>query len=830
MIDSLLSDVRHTFRALTKSPGFTLIVVLTLALGVGANTAIFSLLDQVLLRMLPVAHPEELVLLDGPGAFQGRRFNDQTLSYPMYRDFRDRNTVFSGVIARFPLALTVAHRGQAERVRAELVSGNYFQVLGVNPAIGRSLTQDDDVKPGGHPVVMLSYGYWLRRFGGDPTILNQTLAVNGHPMTVVGVSASRFRSVEASANPDIYVPLMMKAQMTPTWDDLQERRTKWVNVFARLKPGVSREQADASMNVLYRQINAEEIKGIDSPSENFRQRFLTKKLLVLPGHKGVSDLRRATATPLLLMMGMVGLVLLIACANIASLVMARAVSQEREMAIRLALGAGRIRVVRQRFVESVLLAAAGGAVGVLLAMWTSRLLIEVMMPPDSSMSLSSDLNLRVLGFALGLSLLTALLFGLAPALQFSRPALAPALKEESGGASGGRRHVRFRKGLVVAQVALSVLLLAGAGLFARSLYNLRHLDPGFKPDHLLTFSVDPSLSGYRPENSLDFFRRLREALASLPGARAAASAMIGVLTGNEWRSTVKVEGYEAKETEDMNPSVNAVSPGYFSALGTALARGREFSEQDVMGAPPVAIVNETFARYFFQNQNPIGRRFMWGRETAWVEIVGVVKNAKSTDLREEEKRFVYIPYMQQEELDALAFYIRTSSDDPAGFTNMVRERVKGLDANMPIYDVKTVETQITESLVNERMIAGLSAAFGLLATVLAAVGLYGVMAYTVARRTREIGIRMALGAARRDVIGLVLREVATLAGLGIVLGLPTAYYLTRLAQSQLFGVSPTDPVTMAAVVIGLVVVVVIAGFVPAHRASRVDPMRALRSL
>ena len=824
----MLQDLRYGLRTLATAPAFTLVVVLTLALGIGANTAIFSLTDQVLLRLLPVKAPDRLVMLDGPGAFQGRTFNRATFSYPMYRDFRDQNTVFDGVLARFPAPITLMADGQAERVSGELVSGNYFDVLGVRAHIGRTFTPDDDRTPGGHPIVMLSHHYWTRRFGADPRVLNRAVTLNGLPMTIVGVTPPGFYGIVVGENPDVMIPVAMKAQMTPTWDDLQNRKSRWLTIMARLKDGVSREQAEASMNVLYRQINEQEINEIKNPSATFRQRFVTKHLFLNAGAKGQSDLRNDFSTPILVLMGMVGLVLLIACANVANLLLARGAARQKEVAIRLALGASRGAIVRQRLVESLLLSGAGAALGLVFAWWTSSLLLRTLPFDEAARTLSAAPDARVVAFALAASLATAILFGLAPALQSTRPMLTTTLRDESGSVVGGTGHARFRKSLVVAQVCLSVLLLAGAALFARSLYNLKTLNPGFQADQLLSFSINPALNGYPPARSLVVFQRLEEELARLPDVRAATAAVIPLMTNSDWSSTVKVEGYTPKEGEDMNPNVNGVGPGYFSTMGQPLITGREFTVKDGAGAPPVAIINETMAKYFFGRDNAVGRRIGWGRGKATdMEIVGVVKDSRTSSLRREVPRFVYIPYMQEEEIGPMTFYVR-SRGDAARVGASVREAALRVDPNLPIYEMKTMTTVMDELLFVERMVAALSIAFGALATLLAAIGLYGVMSYSVARRTREIGIRMALGAERASVLWLVLKEVSLMIVAGVALGVPLAIGLGRIVQSQLFELSARDPIALAGAAALLAFVALAAGYLPARRATRVDPMLALR--
>jgi putative ABC transport system permease protein len=828
-MNGIWRDIRHALRGLRKTPGFLVIVILTLGLGIGANAAIFSLMDQILLRPLAVHDPTSLVLLDGPGAFLGRTMNEMTFSYPMYKDFRDRNEVFAGVLARFPLALTAVWRGASERANGDLVSGNYFDVLGVQPALGRLFNASDDRTPGGHPIAVLSYGYWQRKFGGDPLVLNQTITVNGHPLTIVGVADKRFTGIQIGRSVDIMVPIMMKAQMTPTWNDLDNRRSRWLNVMARLRPGVSRTQAEAAMNVVYRQINEQEIKDVPGGSESFRKRFVTKHLDVLPGHKGFSDLRREFSTPLIVLMAMVGVVLLISCANVANLLLARTTARQKEISLRLALGANRVRIVRQQFVESGLLALAGIVAGLLLAWWTGALLIRALPGDPAARTLSADPDLRVTMFALALGILTGFVFGIVPALQATRTGVAAALKEDSGSVSGGGRQARVRRGLVVAQVALSMLLLAGAGLFARSLYNLKGVDPGFRVDDLLTFSIDPSLSGYQGERLTALYNRLQQELSGVPGVRGVSMSESGTLAGNEWFTTVRVDGYQAKEGEDMNPMVDGVGPRYFETMGVPLVTGREFTDRDVKGAPRVAIINETMAKYFFGGSSPIGRRFGFGRSAATdIEIVGVAKDVRSQALRNRPPRFIYIPYAQDDSVTQLTYYVRAAQDSGATATAL-RQVVQRVDANLPIFDMKSMQMQVDESLFVERMVAVLSVAFGALATLLAAIGLYGVMSYAVTRRTREIGIRMALGAERRRVLWLVLKEVAVMAAVGIIGGLAAALWLTRQVQAQLFGLAPNDPATLAAAAALLALIALAAGYFPAHRATTIDPLVSLRT-
>jgi predicted permease len=837
-MSSFSQDLRYAFRTVVRTPGFSLIVILTLGLGIGANTAIFSLMDQVLLRLLPVRNPEQLVQLDGPGTFSGRTNGPRVFSHPMYVDFRDRNDVFDGVVARFGASATLTSRGQAERVDVELISGNTFEVLGVRPVLGRTLTAADDRTPGGHPVAMLSHSYWERRFASSPAILNQVVNINNTPMTIVGVAPPRFAGVVATQVPDLFVPLMMKGEITPTWNDLDNRRSRWVNVVGRLKPGLSPDAAKARLDVLYQQILEYELETVEAfatGSDIFKQRFRAKKLTLLPAGRGLSDLREGVQTPLFVLMAMVGVVLLIACANVANLLLSRATARQKEIAVRLALGAGRGRLIRQTLTESLVLATAGGIVGLVMSIWVGDLLLSVMPFETFTRALSTEPDLRVGLFAAGLALLTAFVFGLVPALQSSKPQLNRTLREEAGSLSGSH-HARFRKGLVVAQVALSMLLVAGAGLFARSLYNLKTLDTGFDTANLVTFRVDPSLNGYDQSRIKSFYDRLLTDIRQIAGVQSASLAQVPALTGSASSRTIQVQGYEPKPDENMNPWTNEVAPDYFRTMRMPLIIGREFNERDVDGAPLVAIVNETFAKYYFPNTSPIGRRFGFRamNQPGAIEIVGVVKDSLYADMRQgttsenETPRFVYTPYQQSTELNEMTVYVRSTDAVASAVTEQLRQTVRRADPAMPVFELQSMDRTVDEALFNERMLALLSASFGLLATILAAIGLYGVMSYTVSRRTREIGIRIALGAERTTVVWMVLREVALLTMIGIGVGVPGALGLSQFVRSQLFGIEPTDPLTLTIAAVSLAAVGLLAGYIPARRAATVQPVRALR--
>ena len=828
----LLQDLRFALRTLRKSPLFTAVSVLSLALGIGANTAIFTLINQLILQLLPVKHPEQLVLLTSRGNHYGNNTGANAISYPMYQDFRDKNQVFSSMFCRWGTTLSLSFGGKTELVSAELVSGNYFPVLGVGAAVGRVFTASDDLYQGGHPLAVLSNGYWKSRFGGDPGIVGQRIVVNGYPLTIVGVSQAGFDGVEVGFAPQLRIPMMMKHEMTPgPWYTLNDRRSRFVQAFGRLKPGMTIESAKAGVQPLFHQILQMEVQdqAFSHASAKTKELFLKSWMDVLPASKGRSDLRRQFSNPLWALMAMVGLVLLIACSNVANLLIARATARQKEVAVRLAIGASRGRLIRQLLLESVLLSIAGGAAGLGLAVLMDQALIGFLPAGVIPLDVSSSPDARVLGFTLAISVLTGLVFGLAPALQSTRPELAGTLKDQAGAVAGGAT-VGLRKTLVVLQVSLSLLLLIGAGLFIQSLKNLKDLNPGFHTENLAAFSLDPTLNGYKPERSAQFYRQLLDRLNGLGGVQSAALAVIPLLDGNEWDSSVTVEGYTGKQGQNAQPHMQFVTPGFFDTVGIPLLLGRDFTLRDDTSTQKVAIVNERFARRYFGSDNPLGHHVGMGGDPGTktdIEIIGVAKDTRYESMRQEVPYEMYRPSRQVEFVTGMWAYVRTRSD-PANLFPAFREIVREVDSNVPVFGMRTLVQQVDRSLVTERMLAALSTVFGGLATLLAAIGLYGVMAYMVARRTREIGIRVALGADRGTVVWLVMREVLRLAAIGVAVGLPAAWALARLVATQLFGIKPADPGTMALAAVGIALVAAISGYLPARRATGIDPMRALR--
>ena len=830
-IEDIVQDIRYGLRLLVKNPGFAAVAVLVLALGIGANTAIFSLLDQAILRSLPVKDPGRLVVVSDAEYRSGWSTSDadeMVYSYPHYKDVRDQIPLFDGVIARAHVPLSVASSGSAERARGDVVSGNFFPVLGVGPALGRVLDPEDDRVPGASPVAVLSYGYWQSRFGSDPDVVGRKISLNSYPFTVVGVAAQGFAGLLKGHNVDVFVPIAMKRELTPGWNGLVERDIMWLNIFARLKPGFSREQTEAALQAPYRPILEAEVQSIKNPRATFRERYMRQHISLHPAAEGINLLRQTWAKPLLVLAGLVGLVLLITCANVSGLMIAKGAGRWKEVAIRLALGARRGSIIRQLMIESLLLSLAGGVGGLAVGNVGCRLLVHLL-PQDTAASFSSALDGRVLAFNLGVAVLAGLACGLLPASQASRVDPAPTLKDASAGFAGRRALARWRSALVVGQLALSIVLVVTAGLFAASLKNLLQKDPGFKPENVLSFSVDPELSGYSGKKRPVFLQELERRLAGLPGALSVGAAGNGPFTNSDRGANVTVEGYRARQDEDMECAVDAVSPAFFPTLRIPLLAGRDFTLADGSDAPKVAIVNEQFSRFFFPSGNAVGRHLAFGAGDVRlnIEIVGVVRDSNHLDLREKVARFIYVPYLQDSLRGSMHYYVRTAGN-PLVFTGYIRRTVADMDSNVPLNEVGTLTTQIAESVYGDRLVAWLASAFGAVAACLAAIGLYGLISYTVARRTSEIGLRMALGASPAAVLWLILRRSLMLVLLGIVLGTALALASTRLVSSLLYGLNATSPLVFAAATVLLGTVALLASYIPARRATKVDPMVALR--
>jgi predicted permease len=811
-MQTLWQDLRYGARMLMKQPGFTLIAVCTLALGIGANTAIFSLVNTVLLRSLPVANPQQIVAVN---VTMNKGTEYVVTSYPNYKDLRDRNDVLAGIIAYRPAPLSLSSDGRNERVFGYLATGNYFDVLGVKAVLGRMFTQDDDRAPGAHPVTVMSYNLWQNRFGGDPNVVGKTVILNGHTFTVIGIAPKGFHGTEIMFAAAFWAPMMMQRQIEPGSNFLDERGDGRLMMSARLKDGVTKEQAQASLGNLMNQL-ATEYPDINEG----RAIELHPPGLISPQFR----------TPIIgfatVLMGVVGLVLLIACTNLANLLLARATGRRKEIAIRLALGASRWQIMRQLLTESVLLALLGGAVGVLLAAWIGDLVSAFKPPVDFALLIDLSLDWRVLSFTLALSLLTGIVFGVLPALQSSRPDLVPALKDET--AIAGYRRSWLRNGLVVAQVALSLVLLICAGLIVRSLQQAQSLNPGFNANNAVMVSFDLGLQGYDKARGQAFHQQALERVRALPGVEAAALADWLPLTLTESSTVVYVEGKTPPNFANLPSTIyTRVGPDYFRAMGISLLAGREFTPQEREEASRVVIVNETFARRFWPGENALGKQFKFGGadEPAW-QIVGVAKDGKYVTLGERPRLLVYQPLSRN--YSSLVNLVVRSSADAATALAAVRREVNSLDPTLPLYNVRTMREHLSLPLFGARVAATVLGAFGVLALLLAAIGIYGVMSYSVSQRTREVGIRMALGAQRSDVLKMMVRQGMSVALIGIGIGLAGAFGVTRLLADLLFGVSATDPLTFIVIVVLLTGVALLACFVPARRATKVDPIVALR--
>jgi predicted permease len=825
------NDLKLAVRGLFRNPLFSIVAILSLSLGIGANTAIFTLIDQILLRKLPVKNPEELVMLYQTGPHAGSNMGSRMHSYPIYQEYQKRAEPLAEVVARRLAEASISIDNQTELIEVEMVSGNFFTMLGVGPALGRVFnSQEDDQIYQGHPVAVIGYDYWNRRFNRDPGVIGKKILVNSYPMTIIGVSAAGFAGIDPARSPQVRVPIQMKPVIVPEWGwvRMDDERTRWVQVFARLKPGYTMESALPPLQGLFTQIRAHELTlpGAKFMNAFIRERFMTGKLQLEKADVGYSPLRNDFSTALIVLMAMVGLVLLIACANVANLLIARGFMRQREIAVRLSLGATRGQLVRQLLTESVLLSLIGGAVGIALSVALTRGLIALI-PQQQPLLITPTPDLRILGFTFVLTFVTGIVFGLLPALRASNPDQWAILKESVGAVAGTGGSLFLRKGLVAAQVALSFLLLFGAGLFVRSLQNLQTTDTGFQMDNLITFRLNPALSGYENQQGVNFYNELLDRLRSAPAVKSAGMASVSLLAGSEWDSTTSVEGHQAKDGEDMQAFMNAVSPGYFETMGIRLLEGRDFTAFDVKENAKVVLVNRRFAQHFFKDKSAVGRHIGRGLGPEVkhdIEIIGVVEDSLYEGPREGVRRQVFWPKWGR---DGSAFYVRTTSASASAFT-MIRNEVKRLDGSMPVYEMKTLQGQLDETLLTDRLIALLSAGFGLLATLLASIGLYGVMAFIVARRRKELGIRLALGAEPNGVVWIVMREVLILLTIGLAVGIPSAIALGRYVSSQLYGIEPNDPFIAVSTALLLAVVSVAAGLIPAGRASRIDPVLALR--
>ena len=833
-----MSNLKFAFRTLFNTPFVTIVAIVSLALGIGANAAIFSLFNQMLLQPLPAAEPNRLVNLLVPGPKPGsqscnqastRGNCDDVLSYPMFRDLEREQQVFAGLAAHRLVSANIAYGGQTVNGDLLLVSGSYFGVLGIQPAVGRLIGPGDDRIIGESPVVVLSHGFWTTRFAADRGLLNQTMIVNGQAMTIVGVAPRGFTGTTIGAEPKVFVPVTLRKPVNPWSERMDNRRNYFLYVFGRLKPGVSIEQARASLDPQYRAIvNDVEATLQTGMSPQTLARFKTKPILLEPGARGQSAIPNTARPSLRLLLGVTAFVLIIACANIANLLLARSAARAGEMAVRLSIGASRGRLVFQLLTESLLLAVLGGIAGMFVAQWTLDL-IASLLPNFAATTLDFHVDRTAMLFGAALTIGTGLLFGLFPAIHSTRPDLVSSLKGQAGQPSGARAAARFRTSLATAQIALSMALLVSAGLFTKSLMNVSRVDLGVKVDNVIMFGLSPELNGYTPARTKQLFERLEEELAALPGVNGVTSALVPLLGGSNWGNDVAVEGFPAGPDTDTNSRFNEVGPEYFRTLGVPLIAGREFRRADGAGAPKVAIVNEAFAKKFNLGRDAVGRRIgnRGDKEGLDTQIVGLVQNAKYSEVKREVPPLFFRPYRQDDRLGNITFYVRTSLD-PEQFLPNVPKVVAKLDANLPVEDLRTMPQQIRQNVFLDRMISVLSAAFAGLATLLAAIGLYGVLAYTVSQRTREIGLRMALGAAPSRVRGMVLRQVGVMTIVGGVIGLTAAIWLGRLAQSLLFEMKGYDPVVLVSAAAALSVVALGAGFVPAHRASQVDPMQALR--
>ena len=844
---TVLQDVRYGIRMLLKNPGFTLIAVMTLALGIGANTAIFTMVNSVLLSALPVKDPSQLVVLTDPdshGMSIGSQDGDRSLlTYAEFHAISERNHVFSGVLGLDSgmRKINVALEGQNDEgapASINMVSGSYFSVLGVNPILGRAFTTEVDKARDANPVAVISYAFWQGRLGGANPVLGRKIRIRSTSYDVIGVAPPQFRGVTIGFAPDVWVPLTMQTEVFPGEDFLSTEKnpvekTEWLQVLARRKPGVTLAQAKADAELTFQQYLQSQIGTGITGSE--QKDFLNQHIALTDGSHGTSNLHERFGKPLVILMAVVGLVLLIACANVANLLLARAASRQKEIAVRVSLGAGPGRLFRQLLTESVMLAGIGGAIGLLLAQWADALLLQLVSRGPSPVPLDVHPDARILFFTIAVSLLTGILFGLAPAFRAARVDLNTVLKGSSrgvvGGAAGGGR-LPLGKILVVAQVALSLVLLIVASLFVHSFAKLTQVELGFDRDHLLLFGVNAVTAGYKGPAITQLYKDLTARIAALPGVRAVSFSHNGLFSGSESGDQISIEAYTPKSGQEMGARFDHVGPNYFSTVGIPLLAGREIGPQDEGGGQRVGLINQTMARYYFGDENPLGRRIWDMFPTTHTDfvVVGVVADAKYNSLNEKTPRRFYLPAFQpldESETRFANFEVRVAGN-PSAIAASVRQVVKQTAAPLPPIEMQTMDELISESLTSDRMITKLSGFFGALAALLACIGIYGIMAYAVASRMNEIGIRMALGAQGGDVLWLVLRESLLLVAIGVAIGLPVVAGAAKLISTQLFGLTATDPVALAGATVLMFAVAILAAYIPARRASRIDPLVALR--
>ena len=830
-----MQNLKLAARMLIRTPFVTAIAILSLALGIGANSAIFSLFDQMLLTPLPVPAPEQLVNLSSPGPKPGSQSCgnagscDEVFSYLMFRDLEREQSVLTGLAAHVSFGASLAIKSEPMAGSGLLVSGSYFPTLQVQPALGRLFVPADDEVLGANYIAVLAHTFWQNRFGADPGVVGQTMIINGGTYQIIGVAPAKFDGTTLGARPDVYVPISMRTAVSPGFTRFENRQVYWAYLFGRRKPGVSVDQASAALNAIYRPI----ITDIEAPlqagmSDGTMQQFRTKTLGVVAGPQGQSSVDDEARTPLYLLFGVTGVVLLIACANIANLLLARGAGRAAEMGVRLALGANRRQLLSLLLTESVLLALLGGAASLVVAQWTLTF-IGTLLPPDAVRTLQFELQPSVVVFAGVLSIGTGIFFGMFPALHSTRNDLISVIRAGAGQLTGGKAAARFRASLVTLQITLSMALLVSAGLFLKSLMNVSRVDVGYQLDNFVTFGVGPVRAGYDTLRAAVYFARVEEELAAIPGVTGVTSAQVALLAGNNWGTGVRVQGFEGGPDVDNGSRYNEVGGGYFTTLGVTLIDGRDIAASDIAKGSKVAVVNQTFAKKFGLDRDAVGK-FMGAsstRDSLDMQIVGLVPDVKYSDVKDTIPPVFYTPWRQDQSVGYLSYYVKTSLP-PEQLLTTIPTVLKAIDPTIPVEDLKTMPQQIRENVFLDRMISILSAAFAILATLLAGVGLYGVLSYTVSQRTREIGVRMALGADAAKVRGLVLRQVAIMTLIGGAIGIAAALGLGQAARSLLFGLEGHDALVFSISILLLAVVALAAGFVPARRAASVNPMAALR--